>query len=1008
MKASIQKPSHTFLKKRKNFLQRSCFGLHCFLLILSVIFLSQTARSQQPWTYQMTTYDGLPSNTVYWMLKDSKGYMWFGTENGLTRYDGVEFKVYQHEDLMSYDFNSVHEDAEGNIWSHNFDNQIVQIKDDKLSVYDHPIFNQQGYYIEMVVGKHNNIYIKAEKRLLQYFPEQDTFKTIFHKPKKSLSFLTYAEGRLAALVSDSTGTLRKYLSYDEANERLNITELTNPMKKRLRTYQIDGQRMLIGDLYSVAENIYTIRNDSIVIFESLKKYDIPGNFKIYNIKLIGSDIWYCTNKGAIRRKDGLILLPGINTANMLQDKDGNLWISSLKKGVFVFTNLNIQLYNTENSELPVSALTSIALDETGNLFLGTSEGRVIYWDTENDIILDEYNTNTGQDISDVFYNPKSQSIWITGMFQFKKGEPKYKQAVKGVAMKQAFTLPNDELLIRSSRYRLNHLNVKDISVFSKEKFSSEWIRQETYVDVKEYCSPKNINIINTIHYEAQKDRIWMALHKNTVINTREGIDTFFLENKTPLEASCFGQSSNGNEMWIGTRKGGFIVVENDTVRLDCRSEQYKSYGEIEQIKHGQEYVWMRTKNALIVVDNQGNILNVYNQESGVPTRDVTDMAIWENKAWLCTKNGLLSIYHQKSIKTRQSPIPRIRSIQIQGKSVELDTTYELQAHENTIQINFRGISTKPKSDFKYRYRLRDIEDWDTVNRQIEYARYLSLSSGSHTFEFEILGSDSKTLRINFDIATPIWKRLWFILLCALLTILGLYYFYRRHIKRIERRNHYEQQLRSSQLVALRTQMNPHFVFNSLNSIQEFIILNEKILANEYLSKFSKLMRVYLNHSSKNWVLLDEELEALRLYLELEQLRFEDAKINLSVDPALDNEEIHIPPLFIQPYVENAFKHGLLHKKTDRKLDVSFKKINQQVLEIVIEDNGVGREKAIQIKKNRQNTNDSFSITANQKRLNLLNYNRENSIKVNIFDLSKNNIPSGTQVIIHLPINYHYE
>lgn len=948
MNVSIQKPIHTFLKKRKNFLQGSSFGLHCFLLAFSAIFLSQTAWSQQPWTYQITTYDGLPSNTVYWMLKDSKGYMWFGTENGLTRYDGVEFKVYQHEDLTSYDFNSVHEDAEGNIWSHNFANQILRIKGDNINVYEHKVFTQQGYYMEMAMGKHSNIYIRAQRHLLQYFPEQDTFKTIFHQPKTGLSFLTYTDGILATLMSDSMGLVKKYIRYDETNEVLHITDLANPIKKRLRTYQLDARRMLMGDLHSVAENIYTIRNDSIVIFESLKKYDLPETFKIYNIKLIGNDIWYCTSQGAVRQKDGLILLPGINTANMLQDKDGSLWISSLKKGLFMFPDLNIRLYNAENSPLPVSALTSVALDEIGNLFLGTSEGRVIHWDTDNDAILGEYNTNTGQDISDVFYDSNSQSIWITGIFQFKKGESQYKQTIKGAAMKQAFALPNDELLIRSSRYRLNHLNAKKIKVTPKQKFSPEWIPYELSGDTKEYCSPKHINIINTIHYEAQRDRIWMALHKNTVINTREGIDTFFLENKTPLEASCFGQQTNGNEMWIGTRKGGFIVVKNDTVRLDCRSDQYESYGEIELIRHGKEHVWMLTKNALIVVDYQGNLLNIYDQESGVPTRDITDMAIWKNKAWLCTKNGLLSIDHQKSIKTRQSAVPLILSVQIQGATVKLDTTYKLEAHENMIQINFKGISTNPKSDFKYRYRLHDIEDWDTVSRPV--ARYPSLPSGSHTFELEILGSDSETLRINFDIATPMWKRIWFIPLCLLLTILGLYYFYKRHIKRIELRNHYEQQLRSSQLVALRTQMNPHFIFNSLNSIQEFIILNEKRLANEYLSKFSKLMRVYLNHSSKNWVLLDEELEALRLYLELEQLRFEDAKINLTIDPALNNQEIHIPPLFIQPYVENAFKHGLLHKKTGRKLDVSFKKINPQTLEIIIEDNGVGREKARQIKK----------------------------------------------------------
>ena len=160
----------------------------------------------------------------------------------------------------------------------------------------------------------------------------------------------------------------------------------------------------------------------------------------------------------------------------------------------------------------------------------------------------------------------------------------------------------------------------------------------------------------------------------------------------------------------------------------------------------------------------------------------------------------------------------------------------------------------------------------------------------------------------------------------------------------------------SQLEALRSQMNPHFIFNALNSIQEYIVFNNKELASNYLVKFSRLIRIYLEHSQQNEIVLKEEVNALKIYLELEKIRFEDIlDYDLYIDENLMLEQIKIPSLFIQPYVENAIKHGLLHKLDDRKLKVSFQKEKlNNYLVCTIEDNGIGRKQAAALQSKRTN------------------------------------------------------
>ena len=206
----------------------------------------------------------------------------------------------------------------------------------------------------------------------------------------------------------------------------------------------------------------------------------------------------------------------------------------------------------------------------------------------------------------------------------------------------------------------------------------------------------------------------------------------------------------------------------------------------------------------------------------------------------------------------------------------------------------------------------------------------------------------------------------------------------------------------SELKAIKAQMNPHFIFNALNSIQEMFFVGDKRLANEHLGKFSQLTREILKASGKQFISLSEEIEMLRKYLELEGLRFEkDFSFSVSANDENAADDILLPPMLVQPYVENSIRHGLLHKRGEKSIAVEFAfDEHKKLLTCIVRDNGIGRSASAEINKNRKQLHESFSTSANAKRLELLNQNREEKIGVAYEDLQH-----GTKVTILIPVNY---
>jgi LytS/YehU family sensor histidine kinase len=211
------------------------------------------------------------------------------------------------------------------------------------------------------------------------------------------------------------------------------------------------------------------------------------------------------------------------------------------------------------------------------------------------------------------------------------------------------------------------------------------------------------------------------------------------------------------------------------------------------------------------------------------------------------------------------------------------------------------------------------------------------------------------------------------------------------------------ELNLSRLTAIQSQMNPHFIFNALNSIQDLVLQGDIDNSYTFITKFANLVRRTLNYSDKDFIEFEQEIELLRLYLSLEKLRFKhDFEYTLETG---EIDDVQIPPMLIQPFIENALIHGLIHREGPKRLRISF--ALGETLACTIEDNGVGREKAREIKARQMAAQESFASAAIRKRFAILNAHFEGQLGFEYEDLMEHGVPTGTKVILHIPVKRRF-
>jgi anti-sigma regulatory factor (Ser/Thr protein kinase) len=471
-------------------------------------------------------------------------------------------------------------------------------------------------------------------------------------------------------------------------------------------------------------------------------------------------------------------------------------------------------------------------------------------------------------------------------------------------------------------------------------------------------------------------------------------------------------------LWLGTSRG-LNKFEKENDKFSYYTEKHglpnNVINGILEDKNG--HLWVSTNKGLSQFDPMSETFKNFDAQDGLQSNVFGLNANCMLESGQLAFGGIngFNIFDPSDI-TSNAYIPDIviTDFNVYGESVqtnrdihELDEI-RLSYEENFITIEYAALDfTNPEKN-QYAYKLEGFNDDWIYPGNNNTAVYTNLNPGSYTFK--VIGSNNDGIwneegaSLNIIILPPFWQTLWFRLILVLLFLLGLYLLIHVIRDREKKNSEIREKMTELRMQALRAKMNPHFIFNTINSIQYFLTSNEKRTALEYLSKFARLMRLTLEFSDKTSISISEELESLRLYLDLEKLRFENKfDYEIDVDPHIDTLRIMIPNMLIQPYVENAVKHGIQNKMDTGMVKISLKKGENEIY-YVIEDNGIGIRKSLELKQHEDIMQKSSGMEITRNRINMLNLDQKENERLEITDLSEENAEkTGTKVEITIPI-----
>lgn len=489
------------------------------------------------------------------------------------------------------------------------------------------------------------------------------------------------------------------------------------------------------------------------------------------------------------------------------------------------------------------------------------------------------------------------------------------------------------------------------------------------------------------------------------------ISRIFLEKSI----ECFLQDRDNN-IWVGLNNGGLVKFDKARITRASRTNYIinKSVTGLHQDNTGD--LWITTSShGVYFLPSQSKIYykvpNIYSSSGDSMNVEISTP---ENVKYREISSHQLG---KSGFEEQVAPSVYISGVSILNQDTTVLPFYDLDYDQNFVRISFAGISPIQPELLQFKYKLDGVNlDWVyTSNYEIQYT---TLPPGKYKFEVSAMNTSGvwseKLASISFKIHYPFWQTWWFIsilIFSAIAITIGIIQISRNQIRKKERqRFEIDKKIANLELQALRAQMNPHFIFNTISSIQYFITANETKPALRYLTKFAKLMRSIMENSKQPRVTIKNELNAIELYLQLESMRF-DQKFNYSIDldPEIDPDFDQIPPMLIQPYIENALNHGILNMTGKGSIDVSLVKGETHFIS-TIKDNGIGRVAAEKIKAAKKHKHKSRGMSITKSRLEIINKLDYSEMNVKITDLyDENNSPCGTEVMIYMPIKTeHYE
>ncbi len=426
-------------------------------------------------------------------------------------------------------------------------------------------------------------------------------------------------------------------------------------------------------------------------------------------------------------------------------------------------------------------------------------------------------------------------------------------------------------------------------------------------------------------------------------------------------------------------------------------------------------IWMGGDDGLYLLNRNSSKLQWFDFRDNIQNKPLNINGVLEasdGRMYIGGLNGL-NYFDPGLLKYREEKlnviIAAVRVNQDDSLLTENPGTITLDWTQNSVEIQYLTPYFRNPAKLMYRYRLTGLDDNWVDNAHNSRVRFSSLSPGQYTFSvaasLDGLAWSETATPLTFVILEPWWRAWWFVGAILSCLIALAYWLFRRRIKVIRRQTALREHMAELEMRALRAQMNPHFIFNCLNSINRYIVKSDNATASLYLTRFAKLIRLILDNSNSKKVLLSNELEALKLYIEMERIRFDNKfDYRIIVDEGVHTDSIGVPSLIIQPYVENAIWHGLLHKEGNGSLWIKIRMLDENTLECVIEDNGVGREKAAEFRSKSTTGKKSLGMKLTEDRIAVLNQYAQTNASVEVVDLDDGNrVATGTRVVVIIPV-----
>jgi len=964
-------------------------GLQCillpFTLLLFFLLFSPFTYSQNSQLQNFNTKEGLPQSQVYDIGQDSIGYLWLATQGGgLARFDGDEFTVFNKKKGLQS----------------NFVNALLVVGDKLyigthagLSIYNKGKFsNFNSPRVNKVVSIDNMIYVATNKGVYQYQDDALTPTNISAQINVRIVQDIIKDGD-DYLVATPNGLWR----VDELNNSTEITKFDESNYTSLHQYKgriigsttKDGVKIigsktvfrynkLIHDLYFVKDQYWLSTSaDGIVIlddqFRKIQQVDQNKGLAINQVRSVFQDnqenIWVGTSGGGLYKLtqnnflhfDRNIGLRGNRIYAVHTTRNNEIWMSNSERGVTKIDSLGIKPIFEDNGFLNVKAKT-IAEDPEENIWVGT-EGKGIL------IFKKEYYTPDSLDQDQSRFNRLDKKLFpdyvlTTDTLNIDDGLPsnRIRKIVFGNRAAWIATYSSGILQIPFVG-KIPTLGQKKI------KYGTSQGIQDLY--------------INDIEIDSN-GKIWYVTRSGNLGTIEKGQARSFYQ-ILGKEVSITSIEIHDNNLFLGTLGDGVWVVNRQSTR------EFKQLSGVKELNSQNIYqlifdnennLWAGTEKGVnkIVLDANNSISDVFyfdrsNGFLGIETCQNAVTKDQEGNIWFGTMNGLTKYMPSTNQTKTIKPTLYFENIEVAYQSIDsininaFAEVLNLDPTQNHLSFQFKSIDINHPKGVEYRWKLnRDFSPWSTED-DIDFP---NLQYGEYELIVEARNIDwvvSDPISFRFFIERPLVEKAWFrtmiysslgliVLIIILLIIRRVKQKNKRKLEQLKLENH----LLSLEQKALQLQMNPHFIFNVLNGIKAMGSEGETDQMNSTINTFATLLRSILNSSRKEEISLKEEVSTLNNYLTLEQQMVAqpfDFEITHKTD-GIDIEEILIPPMLIQPFVENSVKHGFQHNQIKGKIDVRFE-VEGEFLTCEIRDNGIGIEQS-KLKKKSHHPSTALKVT----------------------------------------------